>query len=92
MRLFCGFCATSSDFFARFDTFIARAKTIAERAFLSGVTEIRTREPLVTVTRFPGVIVLRHKCGGFQFVVIIGANFCAHFAVFSRILPNFAKS
>jgi hypothetical protein len=61
MRLICGFIATMSDFFAHFDTFIARAKTIAERAFLSGVTEIRTREPLVTVTRFPVVIVVWHS-------------------------------
>ena len=92
MRLFCGFCATLSDFFAPIDTFIVRAKNIARMAVIGGVTEIRTREPLVTVTRFPVVIVVWHKCGGFQLVVIIGANFCAHSAVFRRILPNFAKS
>jgi hypothetical protein len=61
MRLFCGFIATMSDFFARFDTFIIQAKNLARMAVFGGVTEIRTREPLVTVTRFPVVIVLWHS-------------------------------
>ena len=86
MRSFCGFSATLSDFFAPFDTFIMLTKNLAERAVICGVTEIRTRETLLTFTRFPviegvchSVVIVKWLKIGVEFSALIlrfFGNFC----------------
>jgi hypothetical protein len=61
LRLFCGFFAPYSDELRRFDTLFIRRAFVANTAILRGVSEIRTREPLLTVTRFPDVDIRGHN-------------------------------
>jgi hypothetical protein len=61
MRLFCGFSATMSDFFALDDTLSILGKIIALVAIIGGVRGIRTPEAISSLTRFPVVIVGCHS-------------------------------
>lgn len=47
----------------------------------SGATEIRTREPVVPVTRFPANVNISHKHLWFNILVIFSFRSCADFAL-----------